>query len=520
MTEGRNDYSYAYTDELVEQARQLLVNRVTISPTTAARMVLRDNDLTYTEEIGRWYRNKFQQDTTLVNTVSYKEAVVRELPKAKVYLLTSAQNSTPVSSNILRNMEAYAKEIGAEIGVVASRYRNPSLYNEGLKENYWDKSIEKYLIASRYKLHKNLIIASDVRIPYTTQRPLNTLKRLKGGLSIIGGHPKQDMEAVPTLDGQHGKYVYTTGSITLARNYSDTMTGSIARDSHKLGFLVVEILSEDELMVRNVEADYEGNFIDQEYVVTNGEVKLETDTVDTIVVGDSHIGVHSEYAMRETAKMINRFNPSKVVLHDVLSAESVHYYNRVDPFKRVQMKKDGSLELSKEISMVKGYIVALLNIVDTIIIPSANHHDIIETWLTRGDWKSDVNNAETYLELANLKVKEELPKGIFAHLIDEYFDNDRVVTLSYDESYKVHGVELSQHGNKGLNGARGSSNAYARTGIPHIYAHLHGPHKIGDNLCVGTNSNLRMGYNQGYSNWRHLNGIITKNGKTQYLQII
>lgn len=521
MTE-RKDHSYAYEEHLVEQVRQLLKDKITTSPTTAARMMLRDNDLDYTEEIGRWYRKKFQQDTKLVNTVSYKKAQDRVLPKSKVYFISSAQNSTPIQENLLRNMEVHAKYIGAEIAVIASRYRNPTLFDEGLKNNYWEKSIEKYLIASRYRLHKNLILASDIRINYTTRVPLNVLEKLKGGVSYIGGHPRQDMRSIPVLDGAHGKYLYSTGSLTLPINYSDTATGSVALENHKMGFLVVEVLDEDNFTVTNVEADEEGNYIDRNIVLSNGVLTEEDNTVEVMVVGDSHIGFSDRNATMATSLMIGDLNPKKVVLHDVLSAESVHYYNRIDIFKQLELRNKGMHLLSHEIELSMNYIKAMSEIVEEVIIPSANHHDIVDRWLSSGDWKKDPDNARIYLELATLKADPEVDtsKGVFASLVDNRFYNKNVKTLSYDESYRVLGKELGQHGNIGLNGARGSANAYDKTGIDHIVAHGHSPYKYGGILCVGTNSKSRMGYNKGYSGWKALNGIITRNGKVQYLQIL
>lgn len=519
----RKNYSYAYTEELVEQVRVLLSNRVTTSPTTAARMVMRDNDLEYSEEIGRWYRRKFQQDTVLTNTVTYKQAQEREIPKSNVYLITSAQNSTPIQENLLTNMKAYAKHKGASIAIIASRFRNPSLYDEGLKKNYWDKRTEEYLIASRYKLCDNLIVASDLRIPYTTSTPCNTLEKLKGGHSYIGGHPKQDMRAIPTLDGQHEKYVYTTGSLTLPDNYSDTSTGAIAKENHCMGFLVVEVQDTGHFTVINVEADHEGNFIDRTTVVTNGVVEVNQDTVEVMVVGDSHIGKHDRNATLATSLMITDLNPSTVVLHDVLSAESVHYYNRISIFEMLKMRDEGRHKLRDEIDESINYIRAIAYVADRVVIPQANHHDIVDKWLDTADWKKDPDNARLYLELASIKADNSIDsgKGVFAHLIDSRTkDRGNVITLSYNDSYRVLGTEFSQHGNIGLNGARGSARAYLKTGVPHHIAHGHTPYKDGDVICVGTNSLARMGYNKGYSGWRRLNSILTKNKKSQYIQVV
>lgn len=520
MEENKN--SLAYQDKVIERVREMLETKVTTYPTRAARMACAEFDLEYNEEIGRWYRAKFQQDTELTNTVSYKAAQKRTLKKSSTYILTSAQNSTAISENLLLNMEKLAKDIDAEIGVIASRYRNPSLFNEGLKENYWDDKVEKYLIASMYQLHKHLYVAADIRVPFTTASPTNTAKKLVGDYSVILGHPKQDLESIPILDEEHEKYVYTTGSITLANNYSDTMSGAHAQRNHKLGFLVVDILDDDEVLVRNVEADSSGNFVDIDQYYYNGNtMDIGGQSVKAYVAGDAHVMYMEKEPAKTLEKHLEFLKPRDIVLHDVLSAESVSRHTIKDVFAKMRLFDKGALCINQEIDYSLTFL-KLISQYGNIIIPGANHHYILEGWLTDNDWKKDIVNAKAYLRLSNILASDDFVNnaktGLYGYLVDQ-MDIENIVNLSYSESYLVGGIELSQHGDRGVNGMRGSINQYLSTGKPHIIAHLHSPKKIGDVLQVGTHSKRRMSYNKGYSGWRSLNGIITANSKVQYIQI-
>lgn len=518
----RRDNSIAYTDEKVEYVKKLLENKVTVHVTTASRMMCEHFGIEYNEEIGRTYRNKFKQDLELVNTVSYIRAKERRLPESRFYLLTSAQNSTPVHKGLLKNMEALVEHIGdCSLGVIASRYRNPSLYDEGLKENYWDDSLDEYLIASRMELFTDFVVGADVRIPYTTNRPVQNAKRMCKDYSFVVGHPKQDMEAMPMLDNTKDKFIMSTGSVTLPSNYSDTMAGESGRVNHKMGFLFIEVVDREKGIFKamNIEAMEDGSFdLPNIRVTNNGQIhKYRPSLIDTIVLGDLHVGFHNEEELKDSLDFVMSHHPNNVVLHDVLSAESVHRYNINDAFKAYRMMMEG-VTIEKEIEDAIDMIKDIAEMTHNVIIPSANHHYILENWVKNYSWKSSLINAEKYMEFSQKLLRGDVSeKGLFGDIVDGE-NIDGVKTLSYNKSHRIKGVEVGQHGDKGINGSRGNMNAYDKIGVPHIVGHGHGAKKYGDVIMVGTLSKLRMGYNQGYSTWRNnVIGVIYNNCKIGYI---
>lgn len=61
----------------------------------------------------------------------YEQAKKRKADKSKNrFLVTWAQNNTAVHPKFFDNMKAYAKHIGADIHVIAGRYKNPTSLNE------------------------------------------------------------------------------------------------------------------------------------------------------------------------------------------------------------------------------------------------------------------------------------------------------------------------------------------------------------------------------------------------------
>ena len=118
--------------------------------------------------------------------------------KKKRFLITWAQNDTPVHDNFLSNLEAYAKHLEASIHVIAGRYKNPtSVANSDGNLESWSERIENYLDANRHEIHKYMWIMSDVKIQPTAVNPMTGLEGMSGVNSCVFGSPKVQMETIP-----------------------------------------------------------------------------------------------------------------------------------------------------------------------------------------------------------------------------------------------------------------------------------------------------------------------------------
>jgi len=104
-------------------------------------------------------------------------------------------------------------------------------------------------------------------------------------------------------------------------------------------------------------------------------------------------------------------------------------------------------------------------------------------------------------------------------LIDEKFQGE-VRTLGINDSYRVLDWELALHGHVGSSGSRGSHTQFKSLNTKNVTAHGHHPHKEDGHVSVGTLTKLRLGYNNGLSNWMHGLGLGYSNGKVQLVNII
>ena len=460
--------------------------------------------------------------------------------KKKRYIITWAQNNTPVHEVFLRNIEAYAKEIDAEIIVIAGRYKNPTSVFSDKNVDTWHSRVMPYLYAGKHAIHKHLIVVGDVKISPTAVIPMTAMEGFSGSESCIFGHPKAQMQMIPVLEDCPPKKMMTTGACTVA-NYTDSKAGKKGEFHHTLGFVIAEVKDNDVFFSRQVTATDDGNFNDLYYNVTfkggnkkvnvvpgltfltdevEGEANVSKNkTVDAAILGDIHFGVHDQKVLDSTVNVLfDKLKPKEVVLHDVFDGYSISHHDEKDPFAQYHKEVDGRNDLGKEIELMLEGLEQFSEY--KCIIVRSNHDDFLDRWLTRADWKkqSTMKNTLWYFKFSTLLAERNAPKGIIPYVIEERFPN--FVTLGRSDSYRVNSWEVGQHGDIGASGSRGSINQFRRLNTKMIIGHSHSPNRKDGVIQVGTSTKLRIGYNIGPSSWLQSHAIIHGDGKAQQIDFI
>lgn len=453
----------------------------------------------------------------------FEMAKKKEFDKSKKrFIISWAQSETDVFKPFLKNIEAYAEYIDAEILIVAGRYRNPvslkdsqSLSNSEKhnKDMYWDKSISNYLDANRHNIHKHLVIASDVKIQPTAETPLSGLNSLTGLESCIFGHPRVHFDSLPVLDGYPNKILMTTGAITKP-NYTDTKSGKKGEFHHSYGFVVAE-LDGDYFHVRQVTASEDGSFYDLNVLVDDCVI-VENQTAEAMIFGDVHIGDHDEEALSLSIDIAKKLKVDHVVLHDIFNGKSISPHDSKSPFELLRKEQEGLDDLLSEISDVIDFFEQNSDI-DFIVVRS-NHDIWLDRWLNDTDWRKS-NNKMSYLKLASEMASDTEGKGAL-NVILRINNVSNAYCLDLDESFNVNGFELGIHGHQGAGGSRGSMIQFKNLNTKNVTGHSHVPRRMNGALSVGTLTKLRLGYNKGLSAWMQSNVIIHSNGKAQHLNII
>jgi hypothetical protein len=507
------------TDEEINSIKEQYYNRVNLNLTVEKLAIKLGDEYGVTERTMRkWFVKLDFKEKTDIEPEQYVKAKERKHDKSKKrFIITSAQSATPVNKKFIKNIEAYAEHINAEILVIPFRYKNPtSVFSSEQREGeWWDDSIIKYLTLNRHDLNKGIAVLSDVPIQPTASNPLLGLEGMTAGHSCVVGHPRLELKTIPVMEGCRPKIMFTTGACT-KKNYTESKAGKKGEFHHSIGFAIVEIKDDETYFFRQVGAnDKTGEFIDLFYYVNDGNVTYETE-VEACAMGDIHVAHVDKKVIDLTLNdLFVKLRPKKLFIHDIMDSESISHHNLKDPFKLHQMEMSGRNSLANEVDEMLTWLEQIKDY-DVYIVKS-NHDTHIDQFLASTDWRkmTTFKNAIPYMEYATAMLKGEAPNGIVPYLINRKFPKFKCLTD--DCNVTVKGFLMSVHGHAGASGSRGSVQQFSRLSTKSVTGHAHSISRVGGAVSVGTSTHLRVGYNKSFSSWTQAHGIVNRLGKFQHI---
>jgi hypothetical protein len=453
------------------------------------------------------------------------------LPKAPGYVFTWAQNATPVNEAFFTALTYLCKDKGYKLVVIPGRYKNPtSRWTQAQQsEEWWSELVTPYLFAGREAINPSLMVVADIKAQPTAVLPLTGFETITGAMSGIVGHPKLQLKTIPTPHHKLPKVMMTTGACTV-QNYTDSKAGKKGEFHHTFGACVVEIEG-DLFHTRQINAVRDGSFIDLEHEYSAKGVK-KAPPAAALVMGDTHVDFVDPNVVKATFtnknSIVNTLKPQHLVWHDLLDFYVRNHHHRDNPFNAVAQYRAGYDSVMEEMERAAAFVEkhtpkGVIN----VFVPS-NHPDALSRWIKDTDWRKDPANAQTYLETALEMVKscKMTPNGAtvlnpFNHWMKKLMPRSgQWELLNRDESYVINGIEVSQHGDLGPNGARGTLKNLSTIGVKNIIGHSHSPGIEAGTYQVGTSTLLRLEYNRGPSSWLHTHCIIYANGKRSLINII
>lgn len=455
----------------------------------------------------------------------------RPLAGVKRFLITSAQNATPVDPKFFAALEVAAKHMRAELVVIPLRYKNPtSIWSKNdERDDWWAAEVVPYLHNTRKKLCDNLVLAADVKTQPTAVSPLSGFEALTGAESCIIGHPKMQFKAIAAPTSQFPKILSTTGSCT-KRNYSDTKTGKLGAFHHYLGAVVVEVEGKH-FHLRQVNADREdGSFIDLDRVYSARGVRPAPPPL-AIIFGDIHARFIDKKVERATfgpGGICDVLKPRARVWHDVFDGYSVNHHHLGNPFIAAAKASAKLGNVEEEVKFTVEFIAERTPKGCDSVVVASNHDDFLSRWIVAADWKHSGSNAEFYLEtaLAMERSSRMTPMGAvyadpFAHWVEKLKGTAPIRCLDIDESFVVADIECGYHGHAGPNGTKATMKNMARIGAKVVDAHAHTPGIEEGHYKVGTSTPRRLEYSRrGPSSWLNTHCLIYSNGKRALITIV
>lgn len=441
---------------------------------------------------------------------------------SKTLVITSAMANTDTHKETLGVLLNYCDANDAQFLVIPVKYRNPDNMNSYNDEPLtYDKQLEPYLLRKNYKVNKNLTIFAERSINATRKRPLTGKETRAKESSGIFAHSQLCMTVTATAKDKIPKILHTTGSVSLP-TYSNSDMGDDATMAHTLGAVVVEVQGNKfflrQLMVKD------GVVYDLNKKYTQNTV--EDARPELIVYGDTH---HKLISAKEYATiwgkrgLYNTLKPKVQVFHDLLDFYADNHHHQNEPLLQFKKTLDGDECIETELKNA----VKFLDKVGGGVIVQSNHNDHLTQWVNKV-LKSGLANTVSY---RNMPIMAELTHMATTHIAEhgnipsvlniylEKYCKAPLVFPSRNQEYRPVFCDLSQHGDKGANGAKGSMYAFLKSGVPTTIGHGHTPFIInGFNGVWGVGvTTMNMGYATGLSGWLYAHVTEYENGQRQMI---
>lgn len=455
----------------------------------------------------------------------------------KRYVVTSAQNATPVNMGFWNSLLKYCEHNDAQLMVIPYRYKNPtSIWSESaVGDDWWNPVVMPYLVDVQTELCENLIVLAHIKVQPTASEPVTGFEAFTGNNSSIIGHPKIQFKSVATLSGKP-KIMLSTGAVT-EPNYTDSKAGWKGSFHHSIAAVVVEIDDDDIFHVRHVHASgLSGAFydLDKQYTptgVTTGH------RIAALVTGDTHAEYIDEQVENATYhnkdSIANVLNPEMIIYHDLTDFYSQNHHHRGNDVLNIGKHRFGRDNVEDGLQEAADFIDRVSRKDAMNVIVKSNHDEAFDRWLKEAEIRGDYENAEFYYYMKLHQLRHIRMTSTGFETIDpfEFWCKNpknglgmknlaNTVFLKRDESLKVKNVEVGFHGDVGINGSRGDVKSLARLSDKMVIGHSHSPGIHEGCYQVGLSAMKNLEYKRGPSSWMNTHCIIYADGKRTLVSIV
>lgn len=451
---------------------------------------------------------------------------IEGLQTYKRFVITAAVNNSNVDKEFFAALNLYCAAENAALIVIPIMYRNVSLFENG--DEYWfAPELVPYLVENNFDIAHNVRILGGLKTQATAVNPLSGIDSVSKGKTVIIGHTQVALKTLPRLNEIYPPIATTTGAIT-EENYSDTKVGYIANFNHSMSACVVE-LDGDEHFIRHLNFDGSG-FYDFDRYYSSDNV-MECREVDALIMGDLHFAFRDEGVEKATFtnddSICNTLMPKNIFFGDSLDFHSSNHHSRSNIFSAYARFLSGTNCVKSELDATLAYLQDITPDYATGYVIASNHNDALKRWLNEIEIKREVHNALIYhllmykmLEQTKMTENGATSPDPFALYAEHIGVKENIRFLKRNQSFKIHDIELSLHGDVASNGSRSGPNSFANMNSKFVTGHSHSPSINKGSYIVGTSSKFRLDYNQnGPSSWDHAHVMIYPNGKKQMVFI-
>lgn len=450
------------------------------------------------------------------------------LDKKGVYIITSHQNDTKMNVKFVKALLNLKKALKAEFVVIPTYYQTRSALSK--MEPVWSPELNQYYRSRPFRLNNYLEVCAGLPINATADNPLSGLHAVTGQASSIIPHPQIQWEYVAVPANSMAKVMMTTGSVSV-KNYTRSKAGAKGAFHHSNAALVIYV-DDDKFYPFIVNADKTGGFYHLNHYYTE-DGKQDTEYGYALTLGD----LHCEW-MDPTVKAATWTRDDSIckylpivsqVYHDVVDFNTTNsHHNKNDHIYNYALTKAGK-------GSAEWCMRTTANVMDELMFNSphttkfyiveSNHHDHIYRFLNEVEQKKlspddKILYHELWLKILKTCYIDEANQLHKANPLQIYFNTTlhpkhkkRLNYIGGNDELFIYGVDNSQHGHKGPNGARGSIEAFTKCNYKINIGHSHTAGYRKGVLQVGHCGYHKRNYNTGYSSWVHLHALTYPNGK-------
>lgn len=426
--------------------------------------------------------------------------------KGRDFVITSHTNNSQLEQDFISTLELFLEDKKGQLLVVPVRYKNPSLMQSN-QDYHWDKRIYPYALLKDLNLGRKLVIKAH-RIVATAINPLQGLQALSGEKSAIYGHPQLALEPVGTPKNERPKIMHTTGSCNKPM-YSATGAGGKANFHHSVSALYVQLVTikgVPEFHVIQLNWDGKGFYYYDEYWTPEGVTKGHK--AAAMVHGDIHAINECPIVTKCKHQVQELVNPRVNVFHDLHDHKIGSHHATLR--ERIEQALAGQISVEDEVRLSIDYVNRLGGAENWII--GSNHNDHLDKWLWSYKEDKDPYNAQFAAWLKYKVINSD--KGALQVCFDEFGCDKNYEFKDRNQACTIKNIDLSQHGDVGVNGSRGSDAAYAKTLRKMIKGHSHTATINKGCYSVGVSGDIqKFSYASGYSTWSNSDVLIYANGK-------
>lgn len=454
-------------------------------------------------------------------------------PRGRVFIFTGAQNDAEVDLPFWENLQAYAAFRDADIIVGPGTYETQWWSENQSVVRQYASEIEEYLCFGQMKIGENFVFCGEMNMLPTANRPISDLTTYTQGRWGVFPHSKIQLKSVPSLDPtRQAHQVMTTGLVTKPK-IIPRKAGIKSIFHHQIAAVLVEFDHDGDLFCRHLVADKDGSFCDLEFFVKDGEVLVDEEQVELLVMADFHTDKEASSSFDATFRAKNSITRTlkigRAIAHDIFDNYRRNHHNVHDNAHSYEVAYRGRESVLDEVRGVVNILNELQETVAVTVVES-NHDIALERYVREGRYRNDGINIRLGLQLedAYLAWREQVADCIDAGLpapsfsLLEYavnmvadkdgIDVSEVEWVHDGYSYVINGIECGNHGFRGANGARGTVAGFAQLGRQMNIGDKHSP-EICDGVYVSGVMNLRQGYNKGPSGWAVTHTFQYANGK-------